>query len=95
MLGVLRRIPRGKVATYADLARVVGRPRAARAVGNACNANPHAPVVPCHRVVRADGSIGGYAKGTKKKIARLTREGVAVVRGKIDLRKFGVRWGKA
>ena len=92
VLGVIRTIPCGRVATYADLARAVGRPRASRAAGNACNANPAAPVVPCHRVVRSDGTVGGYAKGTKKKIVLLTGEGITIVRGKIDLKKFGVRW---
>lgn len=76
----VEKIPRGRVMSYKDIARVIGRPRAARAVGNALNKNPGMPHVPCHRVVRSDGSIGGYAKGTRKKIAFLKREGV-VIRG--------------
>ncbi len=88
----LKKIPRGKVVTYADIARYVKNPRAARAVGNALNRNPHAPKVPCHRVVRHDGSIGGYAFGSTKKIEILKGEGVVVERGKVDLQKFGYRF---
>lgn len=79
----LRDIPRGKVTTYQEIARALGS-KAYRAVGNAMNRNPDAPFVPCHRVVRADGTIGGYAFGSKKKIALLTREGVSVKGSKIS-----------
>jgi len=89
---ILRRVPRGKVTTYAALARVAGRPRAARAIGNAMNRNPYAPTVPCHRVVRSDGMVGGFARGTRAKARLLLREGVAVERGRIDLKKFGYRF---
>ncbi len=78
-----KKIPKGKVATYAIIARMIKRPKSARAVGNALNANPYAPVVPCHRVVRSDGSIGGFASGPKKKITLLTHEGVKIVNGKV------------
>ena len=88
----LWRIPRGRVATYRDIARAIGRPRAYRAVGNALNKNPHAPAVPCHRVVASDGRLGGYAGGPKQKTVILKREGVPVVRGRVDLKRFGVRW---
>lgn len=75
-------IPRGKTLTYAELARRIGRPRSVRAVANALGKNPFAPDVPCHRVVRTDGSLGGYSgKGgaaTKRKL--LAREGVKVQR---------------
>ena len=84
----LRAVPRGKVTTYAALARAAGYPRAARAVGNALNRNPYAPVVPCHRVVRSDGSVGGFARGTTAKIRMLRREGVIVQNGRVDLRRF-------
>lgn len=89
VLAAASRIPRGKVATYKDIARAIGRPRAYRAVGNALNKNPHAPKVPCHRVVGAGGRLGGYAGGLKKKIALLRMEGVAVKRNRIDLKKYG------
>ena|SRR3989338_5876700 len=85
----MRRIPRGKVTTYKALAKAVGNPKAARAVGNACNANPYAPRVPCHRVIASDGSLGGYAHGLKKKAALLKAEGVEIRGGKIDLKEFG------
>lgn len=73
---VVRRIPRGKVLTYKEVARLAGRPKAFRAVGSALNKNPFAPAVPCHRVIRSDGrSIGGYAQGTKAKAKILRKEG--------------------
>ncbi len=88
----LRTIPRGKVATYKQLARHIGSPRAARAVGNALNKNPRAPKIPCHRVVLTGGRLGGYAGGPKKKIALLKQEGVLVVGGRVDLKRYGVKW---
>jgi AraC family transcriptional regulator, regulatory protein of adaptative response / methylated-DNA-[protein]-cysteine methyltransferase len=63
----LRRIPRGETRTYRDIARAVGAPAAVRAVGSACGANPVALVVPCHRAVRTDGGLGGYAWGLGRK----------------------------
>jgi len=79
------RIPRGKVATYGDLARALGT-SAYRAVGNAMNKNPYAPKVPCHRVVGSDGSLTGYAGGLEKKRRMLTREGVMVRNDRVDLK---------
>lgn len=87
----LRTVPRGKVTTYAGIARAIGAPRAYRAVGNSLNKNPHAPQVPCHRVVASDGTLGGYAGGLRKKITLLTREGVQIRRNRIDLKRFGVK----
>lgn len=69
-------IPVGKVSTYGAIARFLGRPQAARAVGGALHVNPFAPKVPCHRVVKGDGSLGGFAGGSKNKIALLKKEGV-------------------
>ncbi len=77
------KIPKGKVSTYGAIAQGVGIPNGARAVGNALNCNPYAPTVPCHRVVKSNGSIGGYAYGTRKKIQLLEREGVSIINGKI------------
>ena len=68
-------IPRGTVLTYAQVACLIGRPSAVRAVGNALNKNPFAPQVPCHRVVRSDGSVGGFASGSRRKLALLRKEG--------------------
>jgi len=72
----LTRIPRGTTITYAELARRIGRPRAVRAVANAVGANPCAPKIPCHRVVRSDGGLGGYsgAGGIAKKLKLLRDE---------------------
>jgi AraC family transcriptional regulator of adaptative response/methylated-DNA-[protein]-cysteine methyltransferase len=70
----LRRIPRGERRTYAELARAIGRPRAARAVGGACAANPVALLIPCHRVVPSAGGVGGYRWGAARKLALLRAE---------------------
>ncbi len=67
-------IPPGKTASYAEIARRIGAPRAARAVANACGANPVAIVVPCHRVVHGDGSLSGYRWGIGRKRILLERE---------------------
>ncbi len=76
----LMALPRGTTTTYAELARRIGAPRAARAVGNACGQNPLALVVPCHRVLRGDGSLGGYRWGLERKRALLDRELTAAKR---------------
>lgn len=80
------------MATYAQIAKALGSPKSARAVGNALNKNPFpGERVPCHRVVRSDGTVGGFMSGTGKKIALLRREGVEMKNGKIDLSVFGVK----
>ena len=73
----LCRIPYGATRTYQEVARAVGRPAAVRAVGGACGANPVAVVVPCHRVVRSDGSLGGYTGGLgyKERLLEMERNG--------------------
>lgn len=78
------RIPQGKVSTYGDIARAAGCPGGARAVGRILNANPNPITVPCHRVVKSDGSIGGYAGGTIMKKKLLKKEGVACVSNRIE-----------
>ncbi len=70
----LRAIPPGRTATYAEIATAVGAPAAVRAVANACGANPVAVAIPCHRVVRTDGGLGGYRWGIERKRALLARE---------------------
>jgi AraC family transcriptional regulator, regulatory protein of adaptative response / methylated-DNA-[protein]-cysteine methyltransferase len=70
------RIPAGSTRSYADVAKRIGRPKAFRAVANACGANPVAIVVPCHRVVASAGQLGGYGLGLDRKIAILAAEGV-------------------
>lgn len=69
------RIPYGRVRTYGQLAAAIGAPRAARAVGNALGANPVPIVVPCHRVVRTGGQVGGYGGGSERKAWLLRLEG--------------------
>ena len=71
----LREIPTGQVATYGEIAARLGRPRAARAVGQACGSNPVALFIPCHRVIAAGGKLGGFASGTHVKKALLRHEG--------------------
>jgi AraC family transcriptional regulator of adaptative response/methylated-DNA-[protein]-cysteine methyltransferase len=70
----LRRIPLGETRSYADIARAVGQPDAVRAVGTANGSNPVAVIVPCHRVIRSDGSLGGYAGGLERKRKLLAAE---------------------
>jgi methylated-DNA-[protein]-cysteine S-methyltransferase len=80
---LLRQIPRGRVTTYREIAHALGT-RAYRAVGNALNRNPYdTKDYPCHRVVRSDGSPGGYALGEMAKIAKLLEEGIVICEGKV------------
>ena len=74
----LRKIPRGSVKTYLQVAKAIGKPLAARAVANAIGKNPYPPKIPCHRVIRSDGSLGGYSGkgGLKTKRFLLKKEGV-------------------
>lgn len=71
---VVRKIPRGSVLTYAQVAERAGSPRAARAVGSILSKNKN-PEIPCHRVVRSDGNVGGYNRGSAKKRELLSQEG--------------------
>ena len=72
----LRQIPRGETRTYKDIAVAIGAPNAVRAVGSACGANPVALVIPCHRALRTDGGLGGYAWGVgrKQKLLKMERK---------------------
>ena len=74
----LRKIPRGSLKTYSQVAKAIGKPRAVRAVANAIGKNPNAPKIPCHRVIRSDGSLGGYSGkgGIKTKRFLLKKEGI-------------------
>lgn len=80
---LLKKIPEGKVTTYKIIADKLGT-KAYRGIGQIIGANPNAPQVPCHRVVKANGEISGYAFGVDKKIALLKKEGVEVLDGKIQ-----------
>ena len=75
----LQKIPLGKTASYTEIAAALGRPKAVRAVAQACAANKVALLVPCHRVIRSDGELGGYRWGLERKRALLARERAAVV----------------
>lgn len=83
----LRRIPYGTTCSYAELARAVGRPRAFRAVGQANHQNPVAIIIPCHRVIGADGSLTGYGGGLKMKQELLRLEGVAALQNELPFPK--------
>lgn len=75
---IVKNVPKGQVLTYGAVARLAGSPRAFRAVGNALNKNTNPEIVPCHRVIRSDGQLGGYKWGRKKKASLLRREGVVL-----------------
>lgn len=71
-------IPPGETRSYAWIAKRIGYPKACRAVGNALHKNPFAPLVPCHRVIRGDGSLGGFAGGRAKKNKLIKAEKITV-----------------
>ena len=76
----LKTIPKGTVKTYKQVAIAIKRPKSARAVANACGKNPYAPKIPCHRVIRSDGGLGGYSGrgGIKTKLRLLRSEKVEI-----------------
>ena len=82
-LDLIKKIPKGKVTTYQEIAKAMKKPRAMRAVGNALHKNLFAPTIPCHRVVKSNGNTGGYAKGVKQKIKILGKEGIRIKNNKI------------
>lgn len=86
---IAKRIPKGKVATYKQLAELAGNNKAARAVGMAMKHNPFAPTVPCHRVVASNGKLTGFSApgGIDKKKAMLLDEGVVFIGNNVDLTK--------
>ena len=85
---LLKRIPEGKVTTYGEMARALNT-RAWRAVGSAMAKNKNLLVIPCHRVVRSDGTVGQYALGSDKKSVLLQNEGVEISNGKVkDLGRY-------
>lgn len=76
----LKKIPKGQVRTYSQIAQSIGHPRSARAVANACGTNPNLITTPCHRVIRSDGGLGGYSGpgGIEAKRRLLHEEGVNI-----------------
>jgi len=104
ILCLLAEVPKGEVTTYGDLAKELSKretkwsPLASRAVGTTMKNNPFGPQIPCHRVIKSDGSVGNFRGGAKgaveEKIAMLRDEGVRVVNGKIELKEFRHRFKK-
>ena len=79
----LLEVPEGKITTYGELAKAVGMKNGQRAVGKIMNANPYPVIIPCHRVVKSDGKVGGYYYGQNVKINMLKKEGVKIKNDKI------------
>ena len=79
----LLEVPEGKITTYGELAKAVGFTNGQRAVGQIMNKNPYPVIIPCHRVVKSDGKVGGYAYGEKIKTNMLKKEGIKIQDGKI------------
>jgi len=85
---VVKQVPRGRVTTYSVVAKFLNNPRGSRAVGWAMRQCPYSEV-PCHRVIKADGTVGGYgAEGFAKKASLLRGEGIKIRKGSIDLEKY-------
>jgi methylated-DNA-[protein]-cysteine S-methyltransferase len=78
-----KHIPSGRVSTYKEIGDAIGT-KGYRAVGNALNKNPYAPTVPCHRVVKSDGSLGGFGGGIRRKASLLANEGITLSKGRIN-----------
>lgn len=79
----LLEVPKGKVTTYRELAKAIGLKNGQRVIGRIMNKNPYPVIVPCHRVIKSDGKIGGYAWGEKVKAKMLSNEGIKIKNGKI------------
>ncbi len=79
----LLEVPKGKITTYGELAKVIGLKNGQRVIGKIMNKNPYPVIVPCHRVIKSDGKIGGYAWGEKVKAKMLLNEGIKIKNGKI------------
>ena len=83
---LVKKIPKGKVSTYKAISEVTGiHPRV---VGMILHRNPDPVSVPCYRIIRSDGSLGGYSRGIRKKIELLRKDGIEIRNGKIDLKKY-------
>lgn len=84
----LLEVPKGKITTYKEIAKAVGLDNGQRIIGRIMNKNPYPIIIPCHRVIKSDGKIGGYAWGQKVKTRMLSNEGIKIKKGKIlDLEK--------
>ena len=90
VFSLVKNVPKGKVTTYKEIAKIVGiHPRA---VGMILSKNKDLKNIPCYRVVRSDGSVGGYKLGKKKKIELLRRDGIEIKKEKISLKKYLFRF---
>ena len=88
VLNVVKKIKKGKVSTYKEIAKAVERPRAYRAVGSVLKKNKDPKRIPCYRVVKSDGSVGEYSLGVRRKIQKLKNDGIEIKNGKINLKKY-------
>lgn len=79
----LLEVPKGKVTTYGELAKAIGLKNGQRVIGRIMNKNPYPVIIPCHRVIKSDGRVGGYAWGEKVKSKMLSNEGIKIKNGKI------------
>jgi len=79
----LLEVPKGKITTYGELSKAIGLKNGQRVIGKIMNKNPYPVIVPCHRVIKSDGKIGGYAWGEKVKAKMLSNEGIKIKNGKI------------
>ncbi len=92
VLNLTQKIPKGKVTTYKEIAKALNT-KAYRAVGNVLNKNKNPVVIPCHRVVKSTGEVGGYSLGINKKIQLLKKEGIKIEHNKIkNFKKFLFRF---
>ena len=86
---LVRQIPAGRVSTYGAVAKALGNKNYARAVGKYMNKNPDADIMPCFKIVKSDGSLGGFGLGIDDKIRRLNKDGIMVKNGRIvDFKKL-------
>lgn len=89
-LYLVSKIPKGRVTTYKEIAIATGNVKAYRAIGNILASNPNPIKIPCHRVVRSDGNVGGYSRGVKEKIRILRKEGIEIENGVVDIDKYKI-----
>ena len=83
VLSLTSRVPRGRITTYGEIARSLGNIGLSRAVGNALNKNPDPVRIPCHRVIRSNGDVGGFNRGVVEKIRLLRGEGIVIEQGRV------------
>ncbi|MEM2637876.1 MAG: MGMT family protein [Candidatus Hadarchaeales archaeon] len=88
VLELVRKIPVGKVTTYKEIALAAGKPNSWRAVAKILANNPAPIFIPCHRVIKSSGHLGGYVFGTEKKEELLRKEGVEISKGRVDLKRY-------